>query len=53
MNKSENNWFKLFALMVVGGVAKSLFAPTPAVVRPAVTKAVTDELAQKRTDTDT
>lgn len=25
-----NNWFKLFALMVVGGIAKSLFAP-PAV----------------------
>lgn len=24
---SENNWFKLFALMCVGGVAKALFGP--------------------------
>jgi hypothetical protein len=28
--RNENNWFKLFALMVVGGVAKSLFGPPPA-----------------------
>lgn len=29
-NANENNWFKLFALMVVGGVAKALFtAPRP------------------------
>lgn len=36
---TENNWFKLFALMVVGGVAKALFtSPRPiynqTIVRP-------------------
>lgn len=29
MNK-ENNWFKLFALLAVGSVAKTLFGPPPA-----------------------
>lgn len=42
MNK-DNNWFKLFALMVVGGVAKALFGPEPrvAVHRTTLPEAVT------------
>lgn len=35
-------WFKIFALMVVGGVAKALFAPQWRPVGPVITKGVTE-----------
>ena len=35
-----NPWFKIFALMVVGGVAKALFAPQWRPISPAVTQGI-------------
>lgn len=49
-NAQDNNWFKLFALMAVAGVAKSLFGPPPA-PRPVINQtisAVKDELESRR-----
>lgn len=47
MTKTENNWFKLFALMAVAGVAKALFGPPPA---PRITYNQAADLVEKVVD---
>ena len=54
-NDQISPWVKIVALMVVGGVAKALFAPQWRPISPAVVKGIQDGLergfAEKTSDT--
>lgn len=54
-NDQISPWFKIFALMVVGGVAKALFAPQWRPISPAVVQGIRDGVergfAEKTVDT--